>query len=218
MNSNINTDKQLVFSPNFNLLDVTKLILAYFVIALHCEVLNYSQSIERICKIAVPMFFVASGVLIQYKVAKEGYTYLKRYIKHIFRLFVIWTIFYIPLSIYGWKDEGLISGTLMYLRSTVMTGENFMSWPLWYLHALLFGSIIVYYLLKKSTPLSSILIISFLLSLVGVLMDLCRMGGGNKYRIWNNSKSNRCLLQNCFAYTKRTVYITTLFKYWNGSI
>lgn len=218
MNLNSNTDKHIVFSPNFNLLDVTKLILAYFVISLHCDVLNYSLSIERICKIAVPMFFVASGVLIQYKVAKEGYTYLKRYIKHIFRLFVIWTIIYIPLSIYGWRDEGLISGTLMYLRSTLMTGENFMSWPLWYLHALLFGSIIMYQLFKKGTPLSAILIISFLLSLVGVLMDLCRLGGGNMCRIRINGKSNRYLLQNCLAYTKRTFYSATLFKYRDGAI
>lgn len=72
-------------------------------------------------------------------------------IKKVLRLYVIWSIIYLPLTFCGWIIEGNREPAylLCCVRNFILVGENFYSWALWYLNGLVFALILIDLLLRK---------------------------------------------------------------------
>ena len=67
------------------------------------------------------------------------------------RLYLIWTLLYLPLTIFGnvLLGKNLLHGSLSFIRGTLFVGENYYSWPLWYLLASIVGFTLVFICLHR---------------------------------------------------------------------
>lgn len=132
-------------------LDLMKLIMAVLVVMIHTEPFAIqrgqflSELYDDILRLAVPFFFMTSGFLLGKKCAgadKNRITaVLGTSIRRNLRLYLLWSLIYLPAAIVGYAQEGtgLVSGAIRYVVSLVAVGEHFYSWPLWYLLAMIYG-------------------------------------------------------------------------------
>ena len=163
-----------------------KFVMAIVVVAIHTRPeWSFNSSLvkeifESIYSIAVPFFFMASGFLLFRKISlpldKEGEKRIKTYIKRIVKLYLIWTLIYLPLSIYGFYLDGMpiLKSIAVFFRNILLIGENYMSWPLWYLLALIVAVGIIYILLKIRVPENWIVVISVIMAIIGLGLDYCK--------------------------------------------
>lgn len=176
-------------SKEYKVVDVMKLVMAIVVIAIHAhpELSSVStlviQVTELLYSLAVPFFFMASGFLLFKKINlpldDEGDQRIKRYLLKIVKLYLLWTAIYLPMSVLGFVNDGtsLMKSVLIFVRNVLLVGENFMSWPLWYLLALIVAVLIIWGLLKLRMPRRIILLLSVITALVGVGLDYCHENG-----------------------------------------
>lgn len=173
---------------SYNAFDITKFIMAFLVIAIHTGVNNSNEIISFFCNIAVPMFFGLSGYLLMNSYLWGGSD--KRYIFRILKLWLLWTAIYLPYTVYYYvvNDVGLVKSVALILRNTLFAGENYMSWPLWYLHALLIASVIIYYMTKYGAKVWTIFLTGCLLMLLGHFMNIIHhtKGTGLDYTMINS--------------------------------
>lgn len=142
---------------NYAILDVMKFISAFLVIAIHCapfvqidETLNFAY-VQILARLAVPFFFITAGFLFFRGInpAKgssdpENKAALKHYWVRIFKVYVIWTILYLPLNLFSWLQGGFDTSTLFrFLRDFLFTGSYY---HLWFLPSLLLGIPLVYWM------------------------------------------------------------------------
>lgn len=105
-----------------NSIDLTKLIMAVFVVAIHTNPLAgvQNQTVLTVCntvlQMAVPFFFLASGYLLgihirDLRCPEESIPVVKRQLKKILGMYLIhmyvWTFYY--LAVYGQKQFGVDS-------------------------------------------------------------------------------------------------------------
>ena len=120
--------------------------MAICVIAIHTNPLVNFNNIYVInfynffLSLAVPFFFVTSAYLLFSKMNipfafSKNKDSIKRYIFKILRLYIVWNIIYIPISIFWYldSDKSLIFSIAHYIRGFFFIGEHFYSWILWYL-------------------------------------------------------------------------------------
>ena len=73
-----------------------------------------------ICRMAVPIFFLISGYLLMYRlnITKNKKEYIKNYFKRLIKLYIIWTIIYLPIIITRLitNKYGLISDFMIFLE------------------------------------------------------------------------------------------------------
>ncbi len=160
-----------------------RLVMAFVVVAIHTRPdLSFSSPVvkelsEIVYSIPVPFFFIASGFLLFRKISlpltSKGILRIKCYLKRVCRLYLTWTIIYLPLTIYGFYKDGLSFGksVIVFFRNILFIGENYMSWPLWYLLALIVSVGIILILLQLKCSLNKILVISVITAFIGVLLD-----------------------------------------------
>lgn len=193
---------------NYYGLDIVKFISAFLVIAIHtAPLLEISERanfifVQVIARIAVPFFFITSGFLFFRKVDMsrewndyENIRYLKHYLFRIFRIYALWTIVYLPCNYLILQGDGGITfaSILRYLRDVCFNGSYY---HLWFLPALMFAVFAVY-MLHSRFRLKTIMIISLILYLIGML--------GNVY---GNFLYDIPLISSVFhIYTK--VFVTT---------
>ena len=91
---------------NYNLLDITKMIMAFMVIGIHVKMNSVCAAtvptiLEFIMGSAVSFFFITSGFLLQSKIIRKNNsrTVLKGTFIRILRLYIIWILLYLPISI-----------------------------------------------------------------------------------------------------------------------
>lgn len=182
---------------HYNSIDCAKVLFAVFVVGIHTLApFTATLSIEAqrvttaLLSMAVPFFFVASGFLLGNKLNstdREGQlVYLKKWIYRIGRLYLLWTLIYLPYAIYGFSLEKLsfIKSVAIYTRNIILVGENYWSWPLWYLLAMFIAGCIIYLLLRINIQRRYWYIIAVILAFGGVLIDELHAnnwGGVNLY-------------------------------------
>lgn len=145
-------DTALTYSKReYPQLDVMKCCMAVLVVAIHTVPLPIlpdsflSQLYERILRLAVPFFFMTTGFLLAKKQQASGgasdSSVLLEGCRKTLRLYLIWSVIYLPAAIAGYMNEGtgLAAGAVKYMLSLVLVGEHFYSWPLWYLLAACYG-------------------------------------------------------------------------------
>lgn len=167
---------------SYGMLDVAKFISALLVIAIHCapfieinETLNFVY-VQIIARLAVPFFFMASGWLFFRKIdASAGWRdennlcQLKHYWKRIARIYIIWSLLYVPLLALSWIQGGFAMATLLRLvRDFLFNGTYY---HLWFLSALLWGVPMVYWMYTNWRR-QAVLIVSLLLYVIGMAVNV----------------------------------------------
>lgn len=89
-------------------------------------------------------------------------------------LYFIWSIVYLPLAIVGYcaKQVSWWKATLVYFRDLFLKGEHFNSWPLWYLLATIYSTLLTQWLLKRNWKKKSILIFSAVVYVIAKFITL----------------------------------------------
>lgn len=139
-----------------------KYIMAIAVIAIHVSIPSCCGiSFPPICtwfnSLAVPFFFIVSGYLLARKIALIDSTDCKADIIRqrsfrIFRLFVLWTLIYFPLSVAVYVQNG--TPLLKIITSTIISifsrGEMVCAWPLWFLYSMALTTFAISFVIKHS--------------------------------------------------------------------
>ena len=158
-----------------------KLFLALLVVEIHTRPLigfHFAEIvIEGIEVLAVPFFFLASGFLcfrgLSYASFGEatfvGAERVRNTIVKLLRLYLIWTLLYFPITIFGnvLLGNSFLHASLSFVRGTLFVGENYYSWPLWYLLASVVGFTIVYICLRRGGRFKTIIPFSLFLLFLG---------------------------------------------------
>lgn len=163
--------------------------MAFFVIAIHThpfEFFNLPVFVMRlydlICSCAVPFFFLTTGYLLARKLRKNSdfnikSNIVKKSLKKTFRLYIIWSIVYIPLALYEYSHiykellgSRILYDVVLYIHGLIFKGEHFNSWILWYLLSSIYALMMIYFLVKKGKSIKYITIIGVFVFIIGIVM------------------------------------------------
>ena len=141
----------MIEKKNYYGIDLLKFIMAVCVVAIHTQPLYSVQSIvvqrlfDTITSLAVPYFFSVSGFLLFSKIdadisCRKNMEVCKRYLSRVLSLYVIWNIIYLPITIFGFKENNMSFAryVLDCIRGLLFIGQQFYSWQLWYLLSVIF--------------------------------------------------------------------------------
>ena len=103
------------------------------------------------------------------------------------------------MTIYGFvkNDISPLRAIFIFVRQFLFVGENFFSWPLWYLLALIVSVFIIICFLKYNVRIFTIFIISFLFTVTGILINYL-----------DNAESLPAAIDR-FLYAYQKIFITT---------
>lgn len=89
------------------------------------------------------------------------------------KLYLIWTVIYLPLSIYDYVTSGnsLIYCIAHFIRGLILVGEHYNSWILWYILSTIYSLSLVYLLCKFKVSEKAIVIISSIVLLISFSLD-----------------------------------------------
>lgn len=169
----------------YNQLDLFKFIMAIIVVAIHtAPLINcYNETIltiyNNITSLAVPFFFLSAGFLLGKKLCcatneEEKYVNIKKYLYKMLKLYIYWSIIYLPLAIVDYiKNNYTISYlVLSYIKNLFLVGEHYNSYVLWYLLATIYATIFILIMTKLKVKRYKIIIISVMLFLIGSCIDV----------------------------------------------
>lgn len=171
--------KQAINQKEYWLVDYIKLLAAFLVVAIHTGLtisvdnVFLSTFIEFLESLAVPLFFCIAGYLLQEKLAQnedEKKIIIKKNLNKYLKLYGMLSIAYFPLTIYGayqsiLETDNILKVLLNIVRNYLLVGEQFYSWQLWYLLAMILGLGLLFVLpYKKSWYLLVYSCISFALA------------------------------------------------------
>lgn len=151
--------------------DIAKFICAFLVISIHTYPLLGIQPtlnlilVSGIARIAVPLFFVISAYFF---FQHQDENYVMKYLKKIGKLYLIWSLIYLPFYILQNVQSGWIVMIVRYIRNFFFLGSHY---HLWFLPALMFALYVVNKL-SKYFNLKQILIISACLYFIGHLGNI----------------------------------------------
>ena len=128
---------------------------------------------DEFVRMAVPFFFMVNGYLLTEKISltqkekNDDYETVKHFIFKLLRLYIVWSIIYLPLAIYKYVTDGngLLRSVFEYIKDFVFLGQHFYSWQLWYLLSALYASLVLYLIVRNkcnSIRLVTLLVIVFL--------------------------------------------------------
>lgn len=166
---------------NYPDLDIAKLLMALLVVEIHtqpfCEYPQIAGFVDGIARVAVPFFFVASAFLCFRGLemssfsdrSSQGSVRVRWTIFKLLRLYLVWTVLFLPITVFGsiLNGDSLPKAVMEFVRGTVFIGENYFSWPLWYLLAGVIGFLLVYICLRGGLRFRCILSISLALLFAG---------------------------------------------------
>ena len=168
----------------FPILDLSKFIMSISAIAWHtkvfvnCKSELFQKLYNAVSTLALPIFFMISGFLLFYNMngsyaTAENLAKIKKTIKRTLSLYGIWTLIYLPLTLYEFANNSnsTADNALFFLRRLVFWGEQYYSWPLWYLLSIAYGLSLIYLLLKIGMKEKFIYALSFGIFLFGCIMN-----------------------------------------------
>jgi serine/alanine racemase len=117
--------------------------------------------------ISVPFFFIISGFLMVIKwgnTVEEKKVRVNNMIISTVKLYTVWTLISLPLSIYGYiqSGNGFISCLLSYVKYFIFVGKLYNSYHLWYLLAFIFALAVIRLMLNKNKSVYQMTIVSFM--------------------------------------------------------
>ncbi len=169
----------------YNGINLMKYLMAVCVIAIHLQplvkvnneyLLNFYESIIYL---AVPFFFIVTGFLIGQRLScldkyslKDG-DILKKRIKKVLKLYIVFNIVYLPLTLYGYLKFGYsITFCIQdFIRGFILVGEHYNSWVLWYLLSEFYGLCLIYFLYKKGVNFKNIIYVGIFFYVLGISIN-----------------------------------------------
>lgn len=167
---------------NVNSIDLFKLLMAVAVVAIHTNpIVNWTnqaaiKAVVIVEEWAVPFFFTASGFFL-FRTMKEPYETeikrLDRYLVKIVKLYCVWTLISLPLTLYGYITSGnsIISCILSYVKYVVFVGKLYNSYHLWYLLSLIYALAAIRIMIKKRFGVGMIVGVSVAVSVFSECMS-----------------------------------------------
>lgn len=168
----------------FKGIDITKFILALLVVAGHThpfkDITNptFLQIWNGILFLVVPYFFMAAGYFLFGKVFTKPdkdaqLAALWPYLKRIISLYVYWTIIFLPITIWraATNDLSITQDLVLFIRGTFFFGENYFSWPLWFLLSMIYSIAFIYLLIYINLKIDAIFFISILVLIVAMIFN-----------------------------------------------
>lgn len=156
-------------------IDTLKFLFSLVVVWIHTGVGN----LGGLTPWAVPFFFLVSGFFLFGKLFSEPErearnALIVKWWKNILRLYLLWSLIFLPFAIIGFaKDHlGPVKSIIVYLRNLVFIGENFLSWPLWYLLGMLWAGAIIWAANKLRLPFWVLCLLAVLLAVAPWLLKL----------------------------------------------
>lgn len=159
-------------------LDVVKVALAVLIAARHLVQIFFPvESKWRLIvaawlsNLGVPVFFVIAGFFLFKKVNGRGDGRIVRdYCVRILKLYVIWSILYLPVDWYNWYhgERDLAGGILTYLHCFLFSSTVV---QLWYLPALAVACFLVWFLYSGGMKLWQLLAVTGILFVMGCIGD-----------------------------------------------
>ena len=153
------TDRQ---TEQYYVTDWIKFLAAICVVAIHTGLGNsinnpyISSLIYYFESLAVPFFFCFSGFAFRMDLESKKANIFVLQRKKFLHLYHELSLIYLPLAFYGWICD-LLSGRSIFkvlfdaVRKYILVGEQFYSWPLWYLLAMIFGLTVLKHLKWRVT-------------------------------------------------------------------
>lgn len=162
-------------NKEYEIIDLCKFFASVIVVAIHTTNLNNCGNIyisniwNSISILAVPFFFISTGYLSFCKYNKIEIDKIKKLLIKFIKIYVICTIVYLPITIYYYRISGfpLLKSLAYFIRSFIFIGENFNSWPLWYLLSSIYCFFILYIFCKLRFSDKQILISAIIILFVG---------------------------------------------------
>lgn len=154
--------------------DVCKFVCALLVIVIHTEPLknllpNVDFVLNKIARIAVPFFYCCTGYFVFRKFDETNidFKYIRKTCLKFLRLYIIWSIIYLPLSIINVinRDENLYEKILLLVKNFFMYSSY---QHLWYLRAGFVALVIVSFLFLLKLSFKKIFVISGVLYFIGL--------------------------------------------------
>ena len=134
-------------------LDLFKFIFAILVVMIHAKpLLDVSDKANwffsnSFLNLAVPFFFITSGFLLFEKLKSlsddaDKKTAVKKYVGHLLKLYLIWSIIWLPLKLLGWHTSGGIgkADLLSWIQAFFLTGKT--GDAIWYLLAVSVSAVV----------------------------------------------------------------------------
>ncbi len=159
----------------YGALDIASFCFALCVVAIHTQPLigaagRVRNGYEFVVRLAVPFFFLRSGFFL-FQRMEEALPSLARYTGKMARQYLLWTAVYLPIAIYGAVRNGgsLLAAAGKYVFQFLFVGEQFYSWPLWFLLALVYAGVFLWGLYRLGAKPGLVLALSlavYLLSFV----------------------------------------------------
>lgn len=175
---------------NYNFLNIMRFIMAIMVVSIHTVPLyslkdTYAYDLwKTISLLAVPFFFISSGFFLGKKLngySEDGEKAIRSTRSKIIKFYLIYTIIYLPLTIYDYvtNGESIIHNIALFFRNLIFIGEHFNSWILWYLLSLIYGLTLLLFMYKKKVSLKKATIVGGILYLFGIISNqFVKSGGG----------------------------------------
>ncbi len=161
-----------VMKKQYDILDTTKYIAAFFIIAIHCDL--YADILYPWLRLAVPMFFTISSFLfferIKGKEGEEKKHLLLLFVKRNLILYAVWFVIQLPITVYHnleWFGGGVMAGIIAYLQNFFL-GSTFLG--SWFIMANLIAVILIFFASRLNTYL--------LLIITGILNVFCCFASG----------------------------------------
>lgn len=171
-------------------IDVVKFIMAMIVVAIHVHPLEYVDNeiikigFKIISPCAVPFFFLVTGYFLGKKLIYKTWTdnklILNKTISKTIKMYVIWSIVYLPLAIwdYVYNEHSFWTDILSYIHGFLLVGDHYNSWILWYLLSAIYGFIFIFFFIRRGTSKKNILLYATVMLLIGhALSAFCAYQG-----------------------------------------
>ncbi len=168
----------MVKAKQYAAVDIAKYVSALLVVAIHTyPFLEISETfntlfIAIVCRLAVPFFFISSGYFLFRKLdgtKEQNQKRIMRYIRRLLILYLVWTVIYIPYTIWNYMGTGFSFLSIFgWIRDFFLNGSYY---HLWFLPALITGTLIVYWLGEKNR-ISKVVSISMILYVIGYIINV----------------------------------------------
>lgn len=168
-----------------NSIDAGRLVMALLVLTYHCRPWDGMQGIAlpRILSLftgtAVSYFFLVSGFFIfrdmEFPLRTEDKGRLIRALCLQLRQYLLWSLFYLPFSIYGEAavyHRTPLKAAVDIIWGIVVLGRNYLSWHLWYLMALMVSELFVFFLARAGLRERGMTGLAAVFFVVGRVLDV----------------------------------------------
>lgn len=157
-------------------IDIAKYISALLVVAIHVypfepiSPLFHTFFTQTVCRLAVPFFFAASAFFFfRHKENLEDIAALKEYELRVLRLYLVWTVIYLPYTIWNYAEAGFtFASVISWLRDFLLNGSYY---HLWFLPAMMLGMALLWFG-QRRFGLKKTLLAALGLYLIGYLINV----------------------------------------------